>query len=95
MNNPLARPQHFLVNCNHNREGEREREREGRLPEVSPRNHRSKHFIDFEIDAGISEGETLLDLHNEKLMVDEETNEVRVDASRGKLAANKKKVVFN
>ena len=51
-------------------------------------------FVDFDIDDGISEGETNLDFHNDRLMKDEHTNKVRADASRGKLAGNKKKFTF-
>ena len=43
-------------------------------------------FEDYRIDDGVSDGETDLDFHNDMLMKDERTNEVRVNASRSKFA---------
>ena len=55
----------------------------------------SDQFVDFDIDDGLSEGETNLDFHNDMLMKDEATREVRVEASRSKLVSNKKRYVFS
>ena len=42
-------------------------------------------FVEFEIDLDISEGNTDLDLRNDTLMRDLNTQEVRLEASRNKL----------
>ena len=55
---------------------------------------RSDGFVDFDIDDEISEGETDLNFNNDNFMRVEQTNDIRVDASRGKLNSDKKRVVF-
>ena len=51
-------------------------------------------FVDFAIDDDLSEGDTNIDLMNDNLMRDEQTGEIRVDASRGKLkVSNGKKAL--
>ena len=53
-------------------------------------------FVEFDIYDELSEGEINLDLHNDRLMKDEDENtfEIRTEASRGKLAIDKKRIVF-
>ena len=54
------------------------------------RNSGSNKFIDYAIDDGISDGETNLNFRNDELMRDKNTNEIRFEASRSKLSAEKK-----
>ena len=54
--------------------------------------HVSDEFVDYAIDDGISDGETNLNFRNDELMRDKNTNEVRVEASRSKLSADKRQM---
>ena len=45
----------------------------------------SKNFVDFAIDDDTSEGDTNIDMKNNKPIKDENTGKFRIDASRGKL----------